>query len=194
MKWFGRTWGAPCCREEDHLTQVPPGTCHGCRMEVEDIDQGLAIPSQTQVSLFHQQCFLRNVTGQTLHILHEGMSYCQIPGVPRDWRPGHTWVRFDEWRTASCPHCRQLGPVKYPSDREAAGLVATLGWDPGEFKTRIEVTPSSVLTLVEKILVQDPRSGEPTHVEERSRMGLEMILRTIQGRAGVGNDHAIEQA
>jgi hypothetical protein len=162
-------------------------------MAIQDSDQGLVIPGVT-ATLFHHHCFLSHVGVQTVHILHEGLAYCGRNGVPRAWPRGHVWVCFDEWRLASCRACRELGGVKYPSDREAAGLVATLGWDPGEFKIRIEVTPSSVLTLVEKILVQDPRSGEPTHVEERSRMGLEMIRRTIQGRTGVGNDHAIEQA
>lgn len=193
MKWFGESWGAVVCQEADHLPQVPEGSCQGCGMAVEDIDSGLALPRislsaglfamTVATTLYHHGCFLSHVGVLTVHIVHEGRSYCEKPGVPGSWPAGHKWVTFDEFRLASCPECRQLGGVKYPPDREAQGLVATLGWDWAEFQTRVKGTPAHVLTLVEAILKQEPRPDEPPRVQERSTLGLEILTAEFERRA-----------
>ncbi len=52
----------------------------------------------------------------TVHILKEGKSYCDMPGVPGEWPDGHLYVSFQDQenaKEANCPGClsrRDSGP------------------------------------------------------------------------------------
>ena len=84
MRWFGRTWGAPCCKPENHcLTPIGKPcylhTCFGSR-DTPDIiqngDQGFTWPmvlttdtEDTQGIIVkpifaHLDCFLCSITGK----------------------------------------------------------------------------------------------------------------------------------
>jgi hypothetical protein len=42
-----------------------------------------------------------------IHILFHGVSLCNMPGVPREWPPGHKWVSViqEEVGDANCLAC-----------------------------------------------------------------------------------------
>lgn len=43
-----------------------------------------------------------------VHVLLYGYALCgDLTTVPRDWPPGHTWVRVDEYELATCEGCRR---------------------------------------------------------------------------------------
>lgn len=41
-----------------------------------------------------------------VHALLYGFALCAIPGIPRDWPQGHTWVRVDEPDKVTCEGCK----------------------------------------------------------------------------------------
>jgi hypothetical protein len=43
---------------------------------------------------------------RTVHILRGGVSFCLMPGVPKDWPKGHVWVSYEERALATCGKCR----------------------------------------------------------------------------------------
>ncbi len=47
------------------------------------------------------------VSNPLVHILHEGVSLCGKPGLPRDWEPGHVWVHASDADKATCEGCAQ---------------------------------------------------------------------------------------
>lgn len=116
MKWFGRSWGAPVCDPEDHVS-TPDGTpCERCKKPVGADDQGFVIPHlETPVTErpWHLGCFLASVgveskpaAEQVIHVLDGGVSICGMPGLPKDWPEGHRWVRINEAHMASCEVCK----------------------------------------------------------------------------------------
>lgn len=40
-----------------------------------------------------------------IHILWKGRTICGLPGIPRDWPDGHSWVRVEDAERATCVHC-----------------------------------------------------------------------------------------
>jgi hypothetical protein len=67
MRWFGESWGAPVCAEEDRV-EVPVGRpCLGCGVAIEAGGSGLVIPflgveAETEEP-WHLDCFLRSIFG-----------------------------------------------------------------------------------------------------------------------------------
>lgn len=44
----------------------------------------------------------------TVHVLLCGQALCgSVHGVPKDWGPGHQWVRVEERAEATCAVCKQ---------------------------------------------------------------------------------------
>lgn len=65
MKWFGKSWGAPCCEPEDH-TDTPVGRhCFRCDELILVGDQGVSTPLVHKDSVIttheHLECFLRRI-------------------------------------------------------------------------------------------------------------------------------------
>lgn len=44
--------------------------------------------------------------GPVVHVLLYGYALCGLMSLPRDWPPGHTWVRVDEFERATCDGCK----------------------------------------------------------------------------------------
>jgi hypothetical protein len=75
--WFGKSWGAPACDEDEHVATPVGAPCERCKKPIEAEDQGVMMPlvsldefDEGSVSMiaYHLQCFL------------DGM-FC--PGCPR---------------------------------------------------------------------------------------------------------------
>lgn len=45
---------------------------------------------------------------KVVHILRGGVSFCRMPGVPKDWPPDHVWVRYEEREDATCVKCLEV--------------------------------------------------------------------------------------
>jgi hypothetical protein len=60
VKWFGKDWGAPVCKEERHAETPVGESCVVCQKPIEPADQGIMI---APFYVWHLDCFVRNVTG-----------------------------------------------------------------------------------------------------------------------------------
>lgn len=66
MKWFGKSWGAPCCDPEDHVPTPVRETCLHCLELILVGDQGITAPlvlgpDRVVMSAAHLDCFLKRV-------------------------------------------------------------------------------------------------------------------------------------
>lgn len=68
--WFGESWGAPICEEEEHHRETPTGQlCMDCAMVIVEGDQGLLIPGGKlldevivyTIDPIHIECFRREL-------------------------------------------------------------------------------------------------------------------------------------
>lgn len=45
----------------------------------------------------------------TVHVLLYGRVLCgSIHGLPKDWGPGHKWVRIEDRQLATCATCKEV--------------------------------------------------------------------------------------
>lgn len=89
--WFGESWGAPCCTEDEHIS-LPLGTmCAGCDELILQEQQGVALPlaslhpEQCRLLYYHLDCYLRRVLPHTAECTHcrgrernEHATYCEF--------------------------------------------------------------------------------------------------------------------
>jgi hypothetical protein len=66
MKWFGESWEAPACAEDQHV-ETPVGMeCAECAKPIKEDDQGFVLPymlTETKAVpiVYHKVCFLRTI-------------------------------------------------------------------------------------------------------------------------------------
>lgn len=64
MRWFGESWGAPICEEEQIDTPVGE-PCTLCEKEIEADDQGFEVPFWdgpfSTFVFYHKDCFLDSI-------------------------------------------------------------------------------------------------------------------------------------
>ncbi len=72
MKWFGKNWGAPVCREEEQVETPVDSECFACDRKVQAGDQGVVLPfmagegdPRTQAP-YHKDCFIRCILGDVV--------------------------------------------------------------------------------------------------------------------------------
>ena len=67
--WFGKSWGAPACEEDEHV-ETPVGVaCARCKKPIEADDQGVTMPLVEQkgnlffsrMLAYHLQCHLDGI-------------------------------------------------------------------------------------------------------------------------------------
>jgi hypothetical protein len=66
--WFGESWGAPCCKPDDHVETPVDQTCLRCGEPIASGDQGLTMvhvescdPPVASVRATHLDCFLKQI-------------------------------------------------------------------------------------------------------------------------------------
>jgi hypothetical protein len=79
MQWFGESWGAPICRDGEHIATPVGKVCTGCEKEINEGDPGFVLPFLTYPgtkyteAFYHRDCLLatfglgdraRNLTDQ----------------------------------------------------------------------------------------------------------------------------------
>ena len=87
MKWFGPSWGAAICQEEEHI-DVPIGCwCGHCEEEVAAGDRGVCVANGEGFEApMHLECFMRGVVGSVGH--QKGL--CSCYGGDEEDPPGVT--------------------------------------------------------------------------------------------------------
>ena len=70
MKWFGESWGAPCCEAGQHVDTPTGEVCIECQRPIVDGDQGVILPYVSHRTpkgnievAYHIDCFLPLVVG-----------------------------------------------------------------------------------------------------------------------------------
>ena len=68
MKWFGESWGAYACTEDQHVETPVDMGCAECAKLIKEDDQGFVLPyviteaKATPVPIaYHKVCFLRTI-------------------------------------------------------------------------------------------------------------------------------------
>lgn len=65
-QWFGKSWGAPCCAEDEHVATPVWERCSRCREPIMPDDQGMVMPlvaefgSVERIST-HLDCYLKQI-------------------------------------------------------------------------------------------------------------------------------------
>lgn len=67
--WFGKTWGAPCCDEDEHVTTPAWTRCERCKEPIMPEDQGVMMPHVSESPIdgtvrvrrfvYHLDCHLK---------------------------------------------------------------------------------------------------------------------------------------
>lgn len=86
-QWFGKSWGAPCCEEDEHVPTPVGESCARCREPFREGDQGVATLAFSErrgrhTIAFHLDCYLKGI----------------LPHGPE------------------CPHCRGAVPIDHDRD------------------------------------------------------------------------------
>ncbi len=63
--WFGKSWGAPVCIEDDHIETPVGESCRHCDEVFVDGDQGVREMSGQSM---HLECHLRGIIGGVNHL------------------------------------------------------------------------------------------------------------------------------
>jgi hypothetical protein len=72
MKWFGESWGAPLCSEEDRIETPVNEECFGCDKLVVEGEQGVVLPFMADkndprtTAPYHKDCFIRGILGDVI--------------------------------------------------------------------------------------------------------------------------------
>ncbi len=66
VRWFGKSWGAPCCAEDEHAPTPIGEPCARCREPVLLGHQGLIVPAFSlekgpHAIAYHLDCYLQSV-------------------------------------------------------------------------------------------------------------------------------------
>jgi len=95
MKWFGESWGAACCEEDEHVPTPVGESCARCKEMIRDGDQGIVsglilLDGRMDVIAYHLDCYLKGI----------------LPHGPE------------------CPHCRGVEPRSHAPEcrRDETGL------------------------------------------------------------------------
>lgn len=81
LRWFGRDWGAPSCKESPHVDTPVGESCLHCQEKISENDNGYVVPvfgSGVRLIDFraeHYECFMRTVVGSVGHQMHECECY-----------------------------------------------------------------------------------------------------------------------
>lgn len=70
MRWFGPSWGAPCCDPERHIDTPIGEACAWCDEPIGADDSGVTLgplASPTDTDHHHLNCWLRQVVGPLAH-------------------------------------------------------------------------------------------------------------------------------
>ena len=105
-RWFGDSWGAPCCEEDEHVPTPVGESCARCREMNRMGDQGIVSPlvlvgGKLDVIAHHLDCYLKGI----------------LPHGPE------------------CPHCRGVEPRNHAPDcgmRGESGLCTCSPMPEGE--------------------------------------------------------------
>ena len=146
----------------------------------------------------HAECYeKRKKTAPlaTVHILHEGRSLCGLPGVPKDWPDGHTWVGRAERGKATCDAClggtkrRYSGPTEglhFRLQGEAVGLgTRPLNGLFSPLRVDAVLSRDALLVSMDEVPQIDPMlvlfRGDPNTAQEenvrRMREGIALLIR-----------------
>jgi hypothetical protein len=64
-QWFGKSWGAPCCEEDEHVPVPVNELCARCRELILEGDQGVVMPfvelGREGTLAFHLDCYLKGL-------------------------------------------------------------------------------------------------------------------------------------
>lgn len=65
-KWFGDSWGAPCCEEDEHVPTPVGDSCVRCKEMIRVGDQGIVSPlvlldGKLDVIVHHLDCYLKGI-------------------------------------------------------------------------------------------------------------------------------------
>ena len=89
-QWFGKSWGAPCCEEDEHVPTPLWAACLRCKEPIREGDQGIVTPLVSMIGdvytgttcAYHLDCW-------TKHLLPHGPDCPHCRGVePRAHHPG----------------------------------------------------------------------------------------------------------
>lgn len=134
MKWFGESWGAPCCDPNGHVA-TPTAPCAHCDLPFTPTDRGLVLPfaggpGDPPELPYHQTCMMNLLGLGTVHILKHGVALCdfQSDRVPGQWPARHTWVSFEDPAGADCSLCIGVHEMKLQRCPVCKKLAAHL-WD-----------------------------------------------------------------
>lgn len=83
--WFGKSWGAPCCEDEEHIPTPVGESCARCREPILASDSGISSPLVEGVDW----------TGVKWRLIHYHVG-CFLKGI--------------QPHGPECPHCRGLEP------------------------------------------------------------------------------------
>jgi hypothetical protein len=66
MSWFGKSWGAPVCEDEDHIDTPEGQKCLYCEKPITADDQGIVMPvalvdKPAELIPVHIDCYLKKV-------------------------------------------------------------------------------------------------------------------------------------
>ncbi len=66
MKWFGESWGAPCCEEDEHVPTPVGELCARCKEMIcageQGVVSGLVLLSGEMTTIaYHLDCYLRGI-------------------------------------------------------------------------------------------------------------------------------------
>jgi hypothetical protein len=90
--WFGRSWGAPMCRDLEHVMTPVGQVCQWCEEPIEADDSGWG--ATRRGAWMHVECFMRMMLGSVGHQLR----VCMCHGGPYEDPPEMT--RRDAARAA----------------------------------------------------------------------------------------------
>lgn len=72
MKWFGESWGAPCCDPEDHVETPDGEACPGCIRSIRPGDCGFVLAAVLEDGFvdsiaWHRTCFIKTLIPDAHH-------------------------------------------------------------------------------------------------------------------------------
>ncbi len=74
--WFGKSWGAPCCEDDEHFATPVRQPCMHCGEIILMGDQGMLMPvinpdeQSASILASHLDCFLKRVLPHTRECPH----------------------------------------------------------------------------------------------------------------------------
>lgn len=66
IKWFGKSWGAPLCKDTEQVETPIGQRCDVCEQKIVFDDQGVMVSGPDGFVPHHIDCFVDRVVGPTL--------------------------------------------------------------------------------------------------------------------------------